>query len=115
VLCLVSRRLESEVRDTDTVSRHGGDEFLVLLDEISNPADAALIAAKMLHALGEPGPDAMPALSASVGIAIFPEDGQDAEVLISKADAAMYESKKGGRGRFAFYSDPDGRGLLGGM
>ena len=114
VLCLVSRRLESEIRDTDTVSRHGGDEFLVLLGEISNPADAALIAAKMLQALDEPGPDALPALSASVGIAIFPEDGQDAEVLISKADAAMYESKKRGRGRFAFYSDPDGGRLLGG-
>ena len=114
VLCLVSRRLESEIRDTDTVSRHGGDEFLVLLGEISHPADAALIAAKMLQALGEPGPDALPALSASVGIAIFPEDGQDAEVLIAKADAAMYESKKRGRGQFAFYSEPDGRRLLGG-
>ncbi len=115
VLCLVTRRLASVIRDSDTVSRHGGDEFLVLLSEISHPTDAALIAAKMLQALGEPGPESMPTLSASVGIAIFPEDGQEAEVLISKADAAMYGSKKMGRGRFAFYSDSDDVRLLGGI
>ena len=109
-LCLVARRLEAVVRDSDTVSRHGGDEFLVLLAEISHAGDAALIANKMLKALGVPGESgnpagALPALSASIGIATFPDDGQDAAVLITHADAAMYGSKKGGRGRFAFYSD----------
>lgn len=106
VLLLVTRRLESVIRDSDTVSRHGGDEFLVLLSEVSHPTDAALIAAKMLLAVGKPGPEPLPALSASIGIAIYPEDGHEAAVLIANADAAMYRSKKQGRGGFAFHSDP---------
>ena len=117
VLCSVARRLESVIRDSDTVSRHGGDEFLVLLADISQPADAAFIAHKMLQALGEQDPHvfpALPTLSASVGIAIFPEDGEDGETLISKADAAMYRSKKCGPGRFALYGDADDGQLSGG-
>lgn len=106
VLRLVTRRLESVIRDSDTVSRHGGDEFLVLLAEVSHPTDAALIAAKMLLAVAEPVPEPLPALSASIGIAIYPEDGQEAALLIAHADAAMYRSKKQGRGGFAFHSDP---------
>ncbi len=106
VLRLVTRRLESVIRDSDTVSRHGGDEFLVLLAEVSHPTDAALIAAKMLLAVAEPVPEPLPALSASIGIAIYPEDGQEAALLIANADAAMYRSKKQGRGGFAFHSDP---------
>jgi diguanylate cyclase (GGDEF)-like protein len=124
VLCRVARRLESVIRDSDTVSRHGGDEFLVLLAEISHPDDAALIAAKMLLALTEPGEagevggaaaasapgvSALSGISASIGIAVFPDDGQDAEGLIANADAAMYASKKGGRGQFWFYSDAVGK------
>ena len=123
VLCLVARRLASVIRDSDTVSRHGGDEFLVLLAEISHPGDAAVIATKMLQALaepgeageaGEPGLGALPPISASIGIATFPEDGYEAGVLIANADAAMYESKKGGSGRFCFFSDVDGRQRLAG-
>lgn len=106
VLCLVTRRLESVIRDSDTVSRHGGDEFLVLLAEVSHPTDAALIATKMLSAIAEPVPEPLPRLSASIGIAIYPEDGQEAALLIANADAAMYRSKKQGLGGFAFHSDP---------
>ena len=106
VLRLVTRRLESVIRDSDTVSRHGGDEFLVLLAEVSSPNDAALIAAKMLLAIAARGPEPLPALSASVGIAIYPEDGQEAALLIANADAAMYRSKKRGRGGFSFHSTP---------
>lgn len=105
-LRLVASRMESVIRDSDTVSRHGGDEFLVLLAEVSHATDAALIAAKLLLAIGEPGPNLLPALSASVGIAIYPEDGQEAAVLIANADAAMYRSKDQGRGGFAFHADP---------
>ena len=115
VLCLVARRLESVIRESDTVSRHGGDEFLVLLAEISHPADAALIAAKMLHAIAGPGLPAWPApsgLSASVGIAVYPEDGKDAEMLISNAKVAMYRCKKRGPGNSAFFSDADDAQLL---
>jgi len=106
VLCLVTRRLESVIRESDTVSRHGGDEFLVLLAEVTHATDAALIAAKMLLAVGEPGPDSLPTVSASVGIAIYPEDGQEPAVLIANADAAMYRSKGQRRGGFAFHADP---------
>lgn len=102
VLQLVARRLESGVRDSDTVSRHGGDEFLVLLGELSSASDAAEIAAKMLATVAEPvfiaGRVLM--ISASVGIAVYPEDGDDAETLIGKADEAMYRVKKSRHGSF---------------
>jgi len=71
----------------------------------------------MLQALGAQDPHvfpALPALSASVGIAIFPEDGEDGETLISKADAAMYRSKKAGPGKFLLYGDAHDGQLSGG-
>lgn len=106
VLQLVARRLEDVVRDSDTVSRHGGDEFLVLLTNVSQPSDATLIAEKMLAAFTAPsrvGEQMLP-LSLSIGIAIYPEDGEHAATLISHADAAMYRSKKYGGSHFEFYS-----------
>src|SRR5688500_12028093 len=83
VVQLVARRLESVVRHSDTVSRHGGDEFLVLMTEISQPSDAALIAEKILAALAAPTQidDQLISLSASIGIALFPEHGEDAATL----------------------------------
>lgn len=107
VLQLVARRLEAVVRDSDTVSRHSGDEFLVLLTEVAQASDAALIAAKMLYVLSaasQVGAHVLH-LSTSIGIAIYPEDGEDAEILIAKADAAMYSSKRSGRSGFEFYRE----------
>jgi diguanylate cyclase (GGDEF)-like protein len=106
VLQLAARNLEGVVREADTVSRHGGDEFLVLLTDISQPSDAALIAEKMLGAFSAPKPvgDRMLPLSVSIGIAIYPEDGEQAATLIGHADAAIYRSKKQGGGNFQFYS-----------
>lgn len=106
VLRLVAARLQSSVRESDTVSRHGGDEFLVLLQEIAQPADAALIAAKMLQAVVQPGAPPLPGISASIGIAICPDDGVEPDILIANADAAMYQSKKRESGRFAFHGAP---------
>ncbi|MHB1678537.1 MAG: diguanylate cyclase domain-containing protein [Sulfuriferula sp.] len=105
VLQLVARRLESVVRDSDTVSRQGGDEFLVLLAEVSQLADVTLIAANMLAALAAPShvDNLVLHLSASLGIAIYPEDGGDAMTLINRADDAMYRSKKQARGNFEFH------------
>lgn len=106
VLQWVARRLESAVRESDTVARIGGDEFLVLLSEISQPSDAALIATKMLAALSEPGGPEMARshpLSASLGIALYPEDGNNPAALMDHADAAMYRSKRLGAGNFDFY------------
>ncbi len=105
VLQLVARRLQAVVRDSDVVSRYGGDEFLVLLSEVSQPADAALIAEKMLFALTAPSVVGGHRLqvSASLGIAIYPQDGDDAQTLIEQADAAMYRVKRGGGANFDFH------------
>lgn len=95
-LQLVADCLRSLVRETDTVSRHGGDEFLVLLAEVATAADAAVVAGKVNAALATysqfDGHQLL--LRASIGISVYPEDGQDAKTLIACADAAMYVAKK---------------------
>ena len=114
VLQLVARRFEASVRDSDTVSRHGGDEFLVLLSEIAHTSDAAAVAAKMLRALEAPcrlGDDT-PSLSASLGIAVYPDDGQEAMLLVDRADAAMYRAKNGRPGSFVFHGSEGPGGAL---
>ena len=107
VLQLVARRLESVVRHSDTVSRHGGDEFLVLLSEISHASDAALISDKIRTALAAPSliGDHTLSLSASIGIAVYPQDGDDVATLIQRADAAMYRAKKLAHGSFEFHRE----------
>ena len=105
-LQLAARRLESVVRNSDTVGRYGGDEFLVLMSEISQPADALVIVEKVLAAFAVPLSlgDREIDLPASIGIAVFPEDGQDARVLIDRADAAMYLEKKQAGSSFQFFN-----------
>jgi diguanylate cyclase (GGDEF)-like protein len=107
VLQLVTRAMQSVLRESDTVCRYGGDEFLVLLPEISGAQDAAQIAAEMLAAVSTPvsvGGN-MLTLSASIGVSIFPEHGEDPVTLINRADAAMFASKRSGNGGFQFHSD----------
>jgi diguanylate cyclase (GGDEF)-like protein/PAS domain S-box-containing protein len=105
VLRSIAKRLTTCVRESDTVSRHGGDEFLILLSEIDHPADAEAIAEKIVTSVAEPhliaGHELQ--LTASVGIALYPEDGQDAQSLIMRADTAMYYAKNTGRNRVGFY------------
>jgi diguanylate cyclase (GGDEF)-like protein len=106
VLQLVARRLESSVRDSDAVGRHGGDEFLVLLAEVSKVTDTTAIAEKMLLDIAAPvmiGGHALQ-LSVSVGIALYPSDSEDAATLIALADAAMYLSKRKGGGGYSFHA-----------
>ncbi|MEO7852985.1 MAG: GGDEF domain-containing protein [Rubrivivax sp.] len=107
VLQLTARRLEAVVRESDTVSRHGGDEFLVLLAEVQQPADAQTIATKMLAALSEPCVVRTKTLrlSASIGIALYPDDGAHAATLIGHADAAMYRVKRRGGDGFERYDE----------
>jgi diguanylate cyclase (GGDEF)-like protein len=109
VLCHVAACLTAAVREEDTVSRHGGDEFLILLPEIDTLADAGIIAGKLLAALAEPlriG-DHDVALAACIGISVFPDDASEALMLIEHADAAMYQAKGNGNGCFAWYgSEP---------
>ena len=101
----VSKRLLNCVRQSDTISRHGGDEFVVLLIDIDHPEDAALAVQKMLTSIALPHhihPHDLH-VSASIGISIYPDDGIDAETLIKHADAAMYHAKEEGRNTYAFF------------
>jgi len=101
----VSKRLLAGVRGSDTVSRQGGDEFVILLSEIAYPEDAATSANKILHSLSAPhsieGQDLH--IDGSIGISVYPEDGADAETLIKNADTAMYHAKENGRNNFQFF------------
>lgn len=107
VLKLAAHRLASLVREEDTVCRYGGDEFVVLLTEVARPEDAAVVASKVITALGAPSRAASHVLrlSVSIGISVYPEDGQDAETLIDRADAAMYHAKRQGVGSYAFHGE----------
>ncbi|MGC2855396.1 diguanylate cyclase domain-containing protein [Novispirillum sp. DQ9] len=102
VLQGVARRLSDAVRSSDTVARLGGDEFAVLLPDCA-PADAIAMAAKVVATLAAPFelPEGEANVSASVGVATFPEDGPDARLLLKAADEAMYAAKRGGKNRFA--------------
>jgi diguanylate cyclase (GGDEF)-like protein/PAS domain S-box-containing protein len=105
LLQAVSERLLGCVRTTDTVSRYGGDEFVVLLADERQPQDAALAAEKILHALARPfviGEQEV-FTSTSIGIGVFPFDGMDAASLIKNADTAMYHAKERGRNNYQFF------------
>jgi diguanylate cyclase (GGDEF)-like protein/PAS domain S-box-containing protein len=101
-----AQRLLACVRDSDTISRHGGDEFLVVLTDLQNSEVPAQIAGKIMAALCEPFHiEAHEAtISASVGIAVYPEDGTGFDELLKKADTAMYHAKESGRNAFRFYT-----------
>ncbi len=101
----VGQRLVGCVRHSDTISRQGGDEFVVLLPNIDQPEDAALSAQKMLAAIALYHRIDQHDLhiGASIGISIYPDDGMDAEILIKHADTAMYHAKDKGRKTYAFF------------
>ncbi|MSQ59127.1 MAG: bifunctional diguanylate cyclase/phosphodiesterase [Betaproteobacteria bacterium] len=102
----VARRLEASVRREDTVARLGGDEFVVVLKGVQDSQDVSTIASKLSASLAEPLSIDWHSLltGASVGIAVFPEDGGDAATLIQRADTAMYQAKAYGRGQIRFFS-----------
>lgn len=101
----ISKRLLDCVRSSDTVSRQGGDEFVILLSEVTDAKDAAVTAGKILAELGEPHSIDNHELlvSASIGIVMYPEDGKNAEALIKNADVAMYQAKDCGRNNYQFF------------
>ena len=106
VLQEAARRLAGSVRASDLIARLGGDEFVLLVEEFAETTDLADIAGKVIASF-EPtftveGQEL--ALAASLGICTFPEDGQDAQELLSNADIAMYRAKEQGRNRFCFYA-----------
>jgi diguanylate cyclase (GGDEF)-like protein/PAS domain S-box-containing protein len=102
----VGKRLETCLRETDTVSRFGGDEFNILLTQTSHEEEIELVAHKILKTLAWPydinGHEAF--MSCSIGIAIYPKDGSETTALVKNADTALYRAKDLGRNNFQFYS-----------
>jgi len=119
LLCSVAECLRDRVRNSDvlgrlesrdsqpSVSRLGGDEFTILLSKISRPEDAGEVAQRILKSLPEPVvvDGHQVSTTASIGIAIFPDDGRDVETLVKHADTAMYDAKSRGLNRFEFFDD----------
>ena len=101
----IAKRLLHCVRTPDTVSRQGGDEFVMLLQDVQKPQDAATTAGRVLQAVAEVRVAGRSDLqvTASIGISVFPDDGLDAETLIKNADSAMYLAKRNGRHCYQFF------------
>jgi diguanylate cyclase (GGDEF)-like protein len=104
----IAKRLEGCVRHSDTVSRQGGDEFVVLLSEIEAVQDAARAAQKLVKAMAEPHliGDHRLNVTLSIGISLYPDDGADAEAVLTNADTAMYHVKRNGRNSYRRF-DPE--------
>lgn len=106
LLIEAAKRIRSSVRDYDTVARLGGDEFTVILSELSDFSDIGRIAQNIIESLSRPflikGRELF--ISASIGVALTPDDATDAVNLIKDADQAMYQAKKDGRGRYHFFT-----------
>lgn len=106
VLKNIANRLREVIRSEDLVFRLGGDEFTVILFDIDSPHDASFIANKILKVISEPIDFDSQTLyvSSSIGISMYPQDGQDSQTLIKNADAAMYKAKDAGRNTLEFYT-----------
>jgi diguanylate cyclase (GGDEF)-like protein/PAS domain S-box-containing protein len=102
----VAGRLVECVRASDTVSRQGGDEFVVLLSEGAHWVDAAIVARRMLRAVAETHSIDQRDLhiTTSIGVSLYPDDGKDAETLVKNADTAMYQAKENGRQSYQFFT-----------
>ena len=108
LLVEVAQRLKACVRGGDTVSRLGGDEFVMLLSGLENVHECDLAVGRVIHMLTQPfliGGHSI-AISASIGVTLFPHDGSDADTLLRHADQAMYEAKQAGRNRHHLF-DPE--------
>lgn len=117
LLQMVGERLTSCLRQEDTVARIGGDEFTLLLPDLATPDDATKIAEKVIEAIQEPfvlGEDEV-RVTTSIGIAMYPTDGEDPETLLANADGTMYRVKERGGAAFQFYSGTMARKSLGRM
>lgn len=106
LLSAVAERLRASVRDMDTVARLGGDEFVVVLENLDDEAAAAAVAVKIHQSLAQPITVECQPLqaAASIGIALYPDDGDTADSLMRNADTAMYQAKARGRGNYQFFA-----------
>lgn len=107
LLCAVATRLELCLRDTDTICRQGGDEFLILLNNLRSPEEAGKVATKILEQLSAPIPVEGHELSTSIsiGIALYPDDGNNFDTLLKQADTAMYHAKESGRNTYHYFTE----------
>jgi diguanylate cyclase (GGDEF)-like protein len=107
LLVHAAERLRSCLRKADVVARHGGDEFTVLVPDVREPGDAAIVAQHLIEVLSQPftlaGTETF--VAASIGIAIFPGDGASTDELLRNADTAMYQAKEQGRGTHVFFKE----------
>jgi diguanylate cyclase (GGDEF)-like protein/PAS domain S-box-containing protein len=108
LLVTLTERLTMHMRSEDMLARLGGDEFLLVLEHISDPEDAAIVARSLLETLSQPF--ILPGereifIGASIGISVFPNDGDSAEQLIQHADSAMHQAKTHGRNTYRFYTE----------
>lgn len=110
----VAMRLTQCVRKNDTVSRQGGDEFVILLNDIGNVDDASIVANNIMHTLSQNYQieNYEMSITPSIGIALFPEDGKDIDTLLKNADTAMYHAKENGRNAYQFFNAEMNRHLL---
>jgi len=102
LLATVAQRMQQALREGDTLARMGGDEFVALLIDLGSGGDCETILERLLQAAAEPVvfDTAVLKVSASIGVAIYPRDGQNAERLLEAADQAMYQAKRTGRNRY---------------
>ena len=109
VLVQVARRLSRCVRDSDTVARIGGDEFALVVADVTDVGQVARLADKIVSTLEQPmrARGRAVRVSASIGISVFPQDGNDSDTLLRRSDLAMYRAKREGRGRHRFYAQRD--------
>ena len=107
LLIEVANRIQGSIRETDTAARLAGDEFVVILENIQALTDAEQVALKILSALSNQAspPDSLSRISASIGISVFPDHGNDSETLLRSADRAMYDAKTLGRNRLNIGTD----------
>lgn len=106
LLIIVTQRLKDTLRSNDTLSRLGGDEFTIITEELHTVEDTSYLAEKILESLSDPiiiQDDAL-YVSSSIGISLYPDDGDTSQVLLKYADSAMYKAKEDGRNTFRFYS-----------
>jgi diguanylate cyclase (GGDEF)-like protein len=105
LLRAVTQRLRDEIRETDTVARLGGDEFAIVQSSVDQPLDATALATRIIEAFRPPfevaGHEVQ--ISTSIGIAVIPDDGEDADQIMKNADMALYRAKADGRGRYRFF------------
>ena len=110
----IAKRLRKCVRESDTVARMGGDEFLILLEEIESIEMIEVMAERVCNSLTHElsKGDFTQMISASIGISIYPEDATSAMEMMKNADLAMYRVKNSGKANYQFYSAPQGRFLF---